>query len=163
MSLIAFVAMGTNRVIGQDGKLPWHIPDDLKRFKQLTLGHDIIMGRKTFDSLGRVLPGRRHIVLTRDQNWTHEGVVVARSPADVLALQEGKADDAFVIGGGEIYALLWPYIDKILLTVVEAEPKGDAFFPDVFADKDFAITSKSELMLAGDLAYRYIDLQRVHT
>ena len=125
MFLIA--AMANNRVIGADGAMPWHIPADLRRFKSLTMGLPIVMGRKTFDSLPGVLPGRRHIVITRDPAWAAEGVEVASSLAAALA----RANSAHiaVIGGGEVYALALPHAARIELTEVHCDYAGDAFMP----------------------------------
>ena len=122
------LARAINGVIGKDGTLPWHIPGDLKRFKRLTMGSAMIMGRKTFDSLPGVLPGRRHIVLTRDKNWQQDGVEVAHSKNEALAL---AGDDAVtVIGGSDIFAMFHEDADCIELTEVLAEVPGDTFMPD---------------------------------
>jgi dihydrofolate reductase len=122
------LARAINGVIGKDGGLPWHIPGDLKRFKQLTMGSAMIMGRKTFDSLPGVLPGRRHIVLTRDKAWAHEGVDVVHSKEEALA---AAGDDAVtIIGGSDIFAMFHEDADRIELTEVLAEIPGDTFMPD---------------------------------
>ena len=123
--MISFhLARADNGVIGIDGRLPWHIPADLKRFKTQTLGRAMVMGRRTFDSFPAPLPGRRHIVLTRDRGWSATGAEVAHDPASALAL---AGDDAAVIGGAEIFALFSP--DRIELTEVHATPAGDAVVP----------------------------------
>jgi len=123
--MISFhLARADNGVIGIDGRLPWHIPADLKRFKAQTLGRAMVMGRRTFDSFPAPLPGRRHIVLTRDRGWSAPGAEVAHDPASALAL---AGDDAAVIGGAEIFALFSP--DRIELTEVHATPVGDAVVP----------------------------------
>jgi len=127
VTLIA--ALGRNRVIGKDGTMPWHLPEDLKHFKALTMGHPMIMGRKTFDSIGRPLPGRRSIVITRDRAWRVPGVEVAHSFDEALDLA-GPADRVFVIGGGEVYAVSLPFADRLELTEVDAEPEGDTWFPE---------------------------------
>ena len=126
VTLIA--ALGRNRVIGRDGDLPWHLPEDLKRFKATTLGHPLVMGRRTFDSIGRPLPGRRSIVITRNPDWRHPGVESAHSLAEALALA-GPADEVYVIGGGTIYAEAMPFAHRLLLTEVDDEPEGDTWFP----------------------------------
>jgi len=113
-------------VIGRDGRLPWHLPADLKRFKAQTIGRPMIMGRKTFESFPSPLPGRRHIVLTRDRGWAAEGAEVAHSVEEALALAGG---DAAVIGGAEVFALFLDRADAIELTEVHAEPEGDATVP----------------------------------
>ena len=119
------IARADNGVIGRDGNLPWHIPADLKRFKALTMGKPMIMGRKTFESLPGLLPGRRHIVLTRG-DWSAEGAEVARSVDQALAL---AGDDAFVIGGAEIFALFEPIAVRWELTEVHDTPEGDVLMP----------------------------------
>lgn len=113
-------------MIGRDGRLPWHLPADLKRFKAQTLGRPMIMGRKTFESFPAPLPGRRHIVLTRDRGWSAEGAEVAHSVEEALAL---AGDDVAVIGGAEVFALFLDRADRIELTEVHAEPVGDATVP----------------------------------
>ena len=127
VTLIA--ALGRNRIIGRDGTMPWHLPEDLKHFKALTMGHPMVMGRKTFDSIGRPLPGRRSIVITRDREWRVPGVEVAHSFDEALDLA-GPADRVFVIGGGEVYAVALPFADHLELTEVDAEPEGDTWFPE---------------------------------
>ncbi|MEP9402013.1 dihydrofolate reductase [Sphingomonas sp. VNH70] len=122
----AILARAANGVIGRDGQLPWHLPADLRRFKALTMGRAMVMGRKTFESFPSPLPGRRHIVLTRDPAWRADGAEVAHDPAAALAL---AGPDAAVIGGAEVFALLLPRIDRIELTEVHAAPPGDAIVP----------------------------------
>ncbi|MBV0934000.1 dihydrofolate reductase [Marinobacterium weihaiense] len=134
MRLAMIVAQSENRVIGINNKLPWYLPEDLKYFKRVTLGKPIIMGRKTFESIGRPLPGRPNIVITRDPAWDHPGVRVVHSLNEGLELGESLAlidgvDEAVVIGGAEIYALCLPRADRLYLTQVHAHIEGDAFFP----------------------------------
>jgi dihydrofolate reductase len=125
--VITFVlARADNGMIGRDGQLPWHLPADLKRFKALTMGKPMIMGRKTFESFPSPLPGRRHIVLTRDRNWAADGAEVAHSVDEALAL---AADDVAVIGGAEVFALFLDRADRVELTEVHAAPEGDAVVP----------------------------------
>jgi dihydrofolate reductase len=119
------VARADNGVIGRDGKLPWHLPADLKRFKALTMGKPMIMGRKTFESLPGLLPGRRHIVLTRG-DWSAAGAEVAHSVEDALAL---AGDNAFVIGGAEVFAIFEPLADRWELTEVHEDAEGDTVMP----------------------------------
>jgi len=121
------VAVAANGVIGREGALPWHLPADLRHFKALTIGKPMIMGRKTFESLPGLLPGRRHIVLTRDPAWAEEGAEVARSPEEAIAL--ANAPHIAVIGGAEIYRAFLPHADRIEWTEVAAEPEGDTRFP----------------------------------
>jgi dihydrofolate reductase len=119
-------------VIGKDGTMPWHLPLDLRRFKALTMGQSgrgwpMVMGRKTFESLPGVLPGRRHIVLTRDPTWTEDGAEVVHSPAQALAL--ANSSHVAIVGGAEIYQLFLPLADRIEWTEVHASPAGDTHFP----------------------------------
>lgn len=122
------VARATNGVIGRDGTLPWHIPADLKRFKALTMGKPMIMGRKTFESLPGLLPGRRHIVLTRSSGWRAEGADVAASFEEALALA-GDVPSVAVIGGAEIFAIALPFADIFELTEVHTHAEGDTVMP----------------------------------
>ena len=124
------VAMSPSRVIGRGGGLPWRLSADLKRFKSLTMGHPLIMGRKTFDSIGVALPGRTSIVLTRGESSFPAGVLTAASLAAALALAAG-ATEAFVIGGGQIYQQAAPLVDRLYITWVESELAGDAYFPNL--------------------------------
>jgi dihydrofolate reductase len=128
-SLVGIVAMTGNRVIGRDGTLPWHLPDDLAFFKKTTSGHPIVMGRKTFDSIGRPLPKRQNIILTRDKSWQHEGVDVIHDPdglPDLIRMQ----GDVFIIGGAEIYQAFLPLLDALLITHVHHDYPGDTHFPE---------------------------------
>lgn len=121
--------MAENRVIGRGNALPWRLPADMKRFKALTMGHAVIMGRKTFDTMGKPLPGRRNIVLTRDRRWSSPGVEVTHDLAGALALVPGDPL-VFVAGGAEIYELALPRANRLDLTLVHASVDGDAFFPE---------------------------------
>lgn len=127
----AIAAMSSNRVIGREGALPWRLPEDMKFFRAQTTGHPIVMGRKTWESLGRPLPGRRNIVLSRTMAAV-EGAEVVRSVAELDAL--GLEGDVYVIGGAEIYRLLMPRCAAVYLTVLTAEAEGDAFFPPFEAE-----------------------------
>lgn len=127
MPVHLIAAVARNRVIGRDGDLPWRLPDDLRRFKQLTLGQPVLMGRKTWISLGRPLPGRENRVLTRDAGFAAEGAKVFLSLDEALAPPESGA--LWVIGGGELYTQLLPRADALFLTEVDAAPEGDAWFP----------------------------------
>lgn len=130
--LSIIVAVAKNNVIGKDNKLIWHLPEDLKRFKKLTSGHTIIMGRKTFESLGRVLPNRKHIVLCNDAklNVENQNVKIIN---DVSLLDEyiNSAEENFVIGGATIYKLLMPYANKMYITQINEEFEGDVYFPKI--------------------------------
>lgn len=147
-SLVAVVAMAENRVIGRDGAMPWSIPSDLKRYRRLTMGKPMIMGRKTLQSIGRVLDGRDTIVLTRGDTVPFEGARLARSPEEALdiartcAASRG-ADEIVIAGGGEIYRLFLDRIDTLYVTTVMARPEGDARFP-VIDPAIFAESSRDE-------------------
>jgi dihydrofolate reductase len=125
--VVFVLARATNGVIGHDGALPWHIPADLRHFKAMTMGKPMVMGRKTFESFPAPLPGRRHIVLTRDRDWSAEGAQAARTPEEALAL--AGAGEVAVIGGAEVFALFLPRADRIELTEVHQSPQGDAIVP----------------------------------
>jgi dihydrofolate reductase len=136
ITLSIIVAMANNSAIGKDNQLLWHLPEDLQYFKRTTMGKPIVMGRKTFESIGRALPGRLNIVITRQTDWQHEGVKVAHTIEDALKLAEAQSiidgmDEVMVIGGAEIYKTALPVADKLYITRVDAEIDGDAFFPEV--------------------------------
>ena len=128
LSVIAAVAR--NGTIGRDGQLPWHLSSDLRRFKRLTMGKTIIMGRRTFESIGRLLPGRETVVLTRQADWTFPGSNVAGSLEDALLTDYPPHEEVFVIGGAELYRTAIPVADRLYLTRVEATVEGDTQFPD---------------------------------
>ena len=151
-SLSLIVAVASNGVIGRDNQLPWHIPEDLKWFKANTMGKPLIMGRKTFESLGRPLPGRPHIVVTRDPDYAYEGVHVVGSLSQAVETaqelaEEVKADEIMVIGGANIYEQFLPYISKVYRTLVELSPDGDAFFPEL--ENDWHVTSEEKNCTEG--------------
>ncbi|HET7397926.1 MAG TPA: dihydrofolate reductase [Intrasporangium sp.] len=126
-------AVGRNGVIGDGTSMPWHLPEDLRHFKATTLGHALIMGRRTFDSIGQVLPGRRTIVITRQRDWRHPDVETAHSLAEALALA-GPVGEVFVAGGGAVYAEAMPYAARLLITEVDQEPAGSVVFPPIDLD-----------------------------
>jgi dihydrofolate reductase len=144
LSLI--VAMTQSRVIGVQNRLPWHIPEDLKRFKKLTHGHPVIMGRKTFESIGRPLPGRTNIVVTRSKEYRSQGIVVAHSLAEAISFGENSpgANEIFVIGGAELFRESLPEAQRIYLTEIQWPYEGDTFFP-LFSRDDFVEVSKETL------------------
>jgi dihydrofolate reductase len=152
------VARAQNGVIGRDGKLPWHIPADLKRFKALTMGSVMVMGRKTFDSLPGLLPGRRHIVLTRDPDWHAEGAEVAHSDEEALALAGDVA--VSIIGGAEIFLMFLPIADRLELTEVLADVPGDTIMPDPRGDGWREIGREDHPTVDGRPAFRFITLER---
>ncbi|MGB7819751.1 MAG: dihydrofolate reductase [Ornithinibacter sp.] len=126
ISLIAAVA--SNGVIGRDDAMPWHLPEELAHFKATTMGHALVVGRRTFESIGRALPGRRTIVVTRDPSWHHPDVESAHSFAEAVSLA-GPADEVFVAGGAQVYAEAIPFAHRMIITEVAATPEGDTWFP----------------------------------
>ena len=153
------VARATNGVIGRDGTLPWRIPADLKRFKALTMGTAMIMGRRTFDSLPGVLPGRRHIVLTRDRNWSADGAEVAQSGEEALALAGDQP--VSVIGGAEIFELFLPLAERFELTEVLGDIEGDTVMPDPRVEGGWQEIGREEHQAEGDTpAFNFITLAR---
>lgn len=130
VSLIA--ALTANRAIGRDNALPWYVPADLKRFKTLTMGHTLVMGRRTFDSVGEPLPGRTNLVVTRQEGWAAPGVTVVHSLPEALeTARRAGEEELFIAGGAEIYRLALPLADRLYLTRLETEIEGDAFFPEL--------------------------------
>lgn len=130
MRLSAIVAMAANRVIGANNQLPWRLPADLARFKRLTLGHTLLLGRKTYESIGRPLPGRTFVVVTRQRDYAPPGVKVAHTVDEALALAQGD-DEVFVAGGAEIYAQTMDRLNRLYLTRIERDFPGDTYFPEV--------------------------------
>lgn len=122
------VAMAKNRVIGVDNRIPWHLPNELGIFKNVTMGHHIVMGRKTYESINRLLPGRTTVIVTRQKNYSVPGALIAHSVGEGLAACRGD-DEIFVIGGAELFRETLPIADRLHLTVVDAEPRGDTFMP----------------------------------
>lgn len=157
ISLIA--ACSENRVIGNGGKIPWHLADDFRRFKACTMGHPIIMGRKTHESIGRPLPGRTNIVITRDRGREIFGCTVVSSLTEAIEkAREIDADEIFVIGGGQIYLEALPQADRLYLTLIHAIIDGDTFFPE-YADAFGRVVESEDFEEAG---YRlsYLVLER---
>jgi dihydrofolate reductase len=146
MRLALIAAMGRNHVIGTDTGLPWHLPRDLKHFRALTLGKPIILGRTTFDQIGRPLPDRPNIVLTRRPDYAPAGVIVVRSPAEALGVAARfGADETVVIGGGEVYREFLPLADRLYLTIVDGEFAGTTVFPvDALRGLAFAVTDRQQ-------------------
>ena len=153
------VARSLAGVIGREGKLPWHIPADLKRFKAITMGTAMVMGRKTFESLPGILPGRRHIVLARDLTWQAEGAEVAHSADEALAL--AGSERVSIIGGADVFALFLPVADRIELTEVLADIPGDTVMPDPrdaieWKETEVAVHAPED----GRPGYRFVTLDR---
>ncbi len=164
MTTSLIFAMSENRVIGRDGDLPWHLPRDLKHFKKLTVGHPIIMGRKTYDSIGKPLPKRRSLVLSRDPDYQPEGVEVVSSLEHALELT-AHDDEAFVIGGAGVLVEALPRADRLYLTLVHAEVEGDVVFPPV-DDRTWHLVSDdrhpADDRHAYPFSFRCYDLRQRH-
>lgn len=166
MHIALVAAMANNRVIGKDGDMPWHLPGELQYFKEITMNKPIIMGRKTFESIGRPLPGRTNIVLTRNPQGLPESVKVADSPDKALAIAEQSGhntDEAMVIGGGQIYELFMPVASRMYLTHIDLDVEGDTWFPQ-WSESHWTRTElrhvpKSEGNPQSFTGYRY-DLQQ---
>ena len=167
MIFSAIAAMARNRVIGQGNGLPWRLPGDLKFFKQMTLGKPVVMGRKTFQSIGKPLRDRPNIVVTRDSGFAAEGVHVVRDIDTALDLaatlaRETGAEEVMVIGGAEVYAQALPRIDRLYLTEIDAEIAGDAYFPEI-EPRAWREAARTNPVLdeASGLSYCFITLHRV--
>lgn len=159
MKIAMIVAMAKNRVIGRDNKLPWYLPNDLKYFKQATMGKPILMGRRTFDSIGRPLPGRTNIILTRNQDWSAEGVKVVHSLPEAVALAASIAEingqnELMIIGGDQIYQSALADADRLYLTEVHADVDGDAYFPE-FDRAEWQEIGREDFSAEGPNPYDY--------
>ena len=142
MRLSIIAAMSANRVIGSHNDLPWRLPADLKRFKSLAMGHHLIMGRKTFESIGQPLPGRTTVVVTHQTGYAPEGVLVAHSVEQALQMAAGD-DEVFVAGGAQIYQQMFPRADRLYLTSIHEEFEGDTDFPE-FEESDWQLNSEEK-------------------
>jgi dihydrofolate reductase len=140
------VAHDKNRVIGYENKMPWHLPGDLQYFKEMTMGKPVIMGRKTFESIGRPLPGRRNIVITRNEHYNADGIEVVSSLDEALQLTK-DAEETMVIGGEQILRLALPLADRLYITLIDAEFKGDTYFPDY---EGWQLVSSQEKLTSND-------------
>lgn len=166
--LVAVVAMASNRVIGDGDDLLWHLPGDLRRVKAVTMGCPLIMGRKTWDSIGRPLPGRASIVLTRDPSWHADGAIAASSLEDALAkgaqwlAEQGQGETRQILfGGGQIYQLGLSLCDEIEMTEVDLAPEGPALFPEI-DESHWQETKREEVAAEGDVpAHRFLTYERV--
>ena len=157
MSLFLIYARAANGCIGKDGALPWHLPADLKRFKALTMGKPMIMGRKTFESLPGLLPGRRHIVLTRRERWDSSGAEVVRSVEEALSVAGGG--DVSVIGGAAIFDVFMEHADRIELTEIHADFDGDTFMPS--PGPEWKAVGRENFAAEGETpAYSFVTLER---
>lgn len=167
MKISLIVAAATNNAIGINNTLPWHLPQDLRYFKATTMGKPIIMGRKTFESIGKPLPGRLNIVMTRQPNWQFDGVCVAKSFAEAKILAESvflndQNDNAeiMVIGGAELYNSALPIADRIYLTRVDVAPQGDAFFPEI-SEMEWLLTSDYPGEEDAPFSHRFMIFDRI--
>jgi dihydrofolate reductase len=151
MTVSLIVATSTNSVIGSIGKLPWHLPDDLRNFKRLTTGKPIVMGRKTHESIGRPLPDRHNVIITRDPDYVVGGCDVVSSPEAAMSLLH-DAEEVMIIGGGEVYAAFLPLADRVYLTRVHAVIDGDVLFPELDEDEWAMLSTDAH---AVDDAHRY--------
>ncbi len=158
MIISAIVAMASNRVIGNRGDIPWKIPGEQKMFKEITLGHTIIMGRKTYESIGRPLPGRTNIVITRQSDYQAPGCIVAHDLDSALQSCPPRETEAFICGGGQLYQASLSVTDRIYLTVLPREVAGDTYFPEI-SEADFKMT-KSEF-IDGVEPYNFYIYDRV--
>ena len=143
MSISIIAAMGTNRVIGRGNGLPWNLPADTRFFKETTRGHPVIMGRKTFDTMGKPLPGRRNIVITRRPHLEIPGAEVVSSLEAALSLVNVQEEEVFIIGGSEIYAMALAIADRMYLTLIHESFEGDTFFPE-FDESDWVVVSRRD-------------------
>ncbi len=152
-------AMGRNRAIGLDGKMPWHIPAELQHFKKLTMGKAILMGRKTWQSIGRPLPGRQNIVISRNPGFVASGADLADSLQG--AIEMSRSDEIMVIGGGQLYALALPLATRMVLTLIDIEPQADTWFPK-WDSNEWRQTGERQFAKDADnpLAYRIVELVR---
>ncbi|WP_069108580.1 type 3 dihydrofolate reductase [Pseudoalteromonas piscicida] len=159
ISMIA--AMANNRIIGKDNDMPWHLPADLQHFKKVTLGKPVIMGRKTFESIGRPLPGRRNIVISRNLDYTQEGIEVLASPEAALSAVRG-CDEIMIIGGGHIYDIFLPYAQRLYLTFIDLEVEGDTQFPDYehVAEWEVLETECNEPDERNNHSYKFVTLNK---
>jgi len=157
-SLSTIVAIANKRVIGVNNTLPWHLPEDLKRFRALTMGHHIIMGRKTFESLGRLLPGRTTVIVTRNTEYKVEGALIANSLQEAIALCKGD-DEAFLIGGAELYQDGLKLSNKLYITEITLEVEGDACFP-AYQPEEWVESSREAHTSAQGLNFSYVTYHR---
>ena len=158
ISLIA--AMAKNRVIGRQGDIPWKIPGEQKIFKKFTLGHAVIMGRKTFESLGQPLRERTNIIVTRQKNYRAEGCLVAHDLAGAIECCPADEDEAFICGGGQLYHEALPLADRIYLTVIPREIDGDTYFPDISLN-EFKVSQSESIQVEGIEPYDFFIYERI--
>ena len=159
-TLTLIAAMGKNRAIGLDGRMPWHLPAELQHFKKTTMGKTIVMGRKTFQAIGRPLPGRQNIVVSRNPDFHADGIDLAASLDDAAAMSQ--SDEVMIIGGGQLYALALPTATRMVLTLIDLEPEADTWFPE-WDDAEWSLVSEEHCPIndGNELAYRIVELRRI--
>jgi dihydrofolate reductase len=152
-------AMARNRAIGLDGDMPWHLPGELKHFRNATMGKPIVMGRKTWESIGRALPGRQNIVVTRKREYKADGCDIAASLGEAIQLARGP--EVMMMGGGQLYELAMPFTDRMIVTLVDCEPEGDTWFPDWRIEEWRQVADRSEQAdERNPCAYQVLELIR---
>ena len=154
MTLSVIAAVARNRVIGRDNALPWRLPEDLKHFRALTMGHHIVMGRKTYESLGRLLPGRTTVIVSRNRNYAVPGAIVVSSLQQALQAC-GDDEEIFIIGGAELYREALPMADRLYLTEIDADVDGDAHFPE-YPQSDWREVARESHSGTGGLSFSYV-------
>lgn len=152
------VAHDPKRVIGKNNELPWHIPEDLAYFKKHTIGKGMVMGRNTFESIGRALPKRRNIIVTRNENYTADGADVVHSLDDAIRLAKEVHDEVMVIGGEQIFRSVLPKADRLYITLIKKNHEGDTFFPD-YGD-EWELQSESEEQVSNGIPFSYLVFER---
>ena len=158
MQISLIVAMASNRIIGNKGKIPWKIPGEQKMFKKITLGHAVIMGRKTFESIGRPLPERTNIIITRQAEYLAPGCIITHNLDQALAACAHDEDEAFILGGGQLYIEALPLADRIYLTLIPKVITGDTYFPE-FDEADFKVTASKTI--DGIQPYHFLIYERI--
>ncbi|WP_445946710.1 type 3 dihydrofolate reductase [Shewanella sp.] len=153
MRIALIAAMANNRVIGKDNQMPWHLPEDLRHFKAMTLGKPVVMGRKTFESIGRPLPGRHNIVITRQADYVIDGVSCVSSFEEAKALA-GNCEELIVMGGGQLYAEILPMADIMYLTFIKLDIEGDTFFP-LWNEQDWQTIQTENVTNDNELEYSF--------
>lgn len=155
-------AMDQNRLIGKDNQLPWHLPADLQYFKKVTMGKPIVMGRKTFDSIGRVLPGRENVIVTRNRSYTNDNCTVLHSVDEVKQFAEASEQEVFIIGGAEIFKEILPVADRLYITEIQESFEGDTYFPAIDEKKWKLVSSTPGIVdEKNKYVHQYIVLERV--
>lgn len=155
MIISTIVAVAKNNVIGKDNDIPWYLPADLKYFKKITTGHHIVMGRKCYESIGRPLPKRTNVVVTRNPFFIATGCVITHNVAEAVQLAEANGEEeVFIIGGGQIYEIALPHVDRIYLTEVDLEVDGDVFFPEI-DEKDWTLIKETKHQADEKNEYNY--------